>query len=364
MLWKLPYPVRSLVLPTLRRHASTEAPTRAAEPLRILFCGSDDFSIASLRALCAAKRVAPKLIHSIHVVHRPAKPAGRGLKTLRDVPIKHVASDELCLDTHAIDTFTGWTPPIPINLVVAVSFGLFVPPRILNLAQYSGLNVHPSLLPDLRGPAPIEHAILKRRRYTGVSIQTLHPTQFDQGTILAQTPSPGVEISRGLTSANLEKQLAEAGAELLVKVLKEHKFVPPLDNVGWYANPDDPTRPVDHAEKITKQHRFIDFSKCTMDQILAVQHALDNPWCILPNGDRLILHQVVDTGKAGLSQREPGIWAQKGYNYPLFQSADGQVGIIVKSTYAGSKTGQGNAKLLRLLPAQDHDDSYSLDSAV
>lgn len=68
------------------------------------------------------------------------------------MPIKRVALEELSLPIHQIDTFTGWLPPRPsgesINLVVAVSFGLLVPPRILNNAKYGGLNVHPSMLPE------------------------------------------------------------------------------------------------------------------------------------------------------------------------------------------------------------------------
>jgi methionyl-tRNA formyltransferase len=64
------------------------------------------------------------------------------------VPIKSVAGKELDLNVHQIDTFTGWTPPQPFNMVVAVSFGLLVPPRILNAAKYGGLNVHPSMLPE------------------------------------------------------------------------------------------------------------------------------------------------------------------------------------------------------------------------
>lgn len=67
------------------------------------------------------------------------------------MPIKKVAAEELRLNVHQIDTFTGWEPPKPngepINLVIAVSFGLLVPPRILNGAKYGGLNVHPSMLP-------------------------------------------------------------------------------------------------------------------------------------------------------------------------------------------------------------------------
>lgn len=78
--WHLPASLRSLA--GQRRRYSVTA--RLQEPLRILFCGSDEFSIASLRALDEERRRAPDLIHSIDVVHRPAKPSGRGLKTLRE----------------------------------------------------------------------------------------------------------------------------------------------------------------------------------------------------------------------------------------------------------------------------------------
>ncbi|CAA9964111.1 hypothetical protein PTNB73_08767 [Pyrenophora teres f. teres] len=350
MLWTLPGSMRSLAHVTHRRFTSTNASLRALEPLRILFCGADEFSIASLRAVVATQRHVPGLIQDIHVLHRPAKPTGRGLKTLREVPIKRVATEELSLPTHAVDTFTGWTPPIPISLVIAVSFGLLVPPRILRHAQYGGLNVHPSLLPDLHGPAPIEHAIIKGREYTGVTVQTLHPQHFDQGTILAQTPHPGVAVPHGTTARELERQLAKAGAELLVHVLKSRKFVPPHEPAGWYATSNGP---VSHAPKTTKQDRFVDFGQDTLAEILAKLHAFGDPWCTLPNGDRLILHDIVDTGITDAAQRAPGIFIEPTLtarpDLLLIRAACGKVASLKKSTYEGKKHGSGNEKLLRLL---------------
>lgn len=92
MLWRLPASVRSFLEPASRacscfsrsssRSFSSSSGASVA-PLRILFCGSDDFSIASLRALFRAQRETPNLIESIDVAHRPAKATGRGLKTLR-----------------------------------------------------------------------------------------------------------------------------------------------------------------------------------------------------------------------------------------------------------------------------------------
>ncbi|KAH7084786.1 formyl transferase [Paraphoma chrysanthemicola] len=340
MLWRLP---ASLTHPAVRGYS-----TRAG-PLRILFCGADHFSITSLRALTKAHHQVSGLIDSIDVVHRPAKPTGRGLKKLREVPIKHAAS-ELGLPTHVIDTFTGWTPPVRPDLIVAVSLGLFVPPRLLGLAKYGGINVHPSLLPDLRGPAPIEHAILNRRSCTGVSVQTLHPTTFDQGTILAQTPAPGIEVTPDSTAHVLAERLAEVGAQMLVDVIKDNGFVPPHKDVGWYASSGGP---VDHAPKITKQNHYVDFSEKTMDAILAMQSALGELWCILPNGDRLIIHKVAETQKPDALNHRPGIWVEHGLKDPLFRAACGRIGVILSSTYAGSKAGHGNAKLLRMLPIQE-----------
>lgn len=83
MLWRRSGPVRSLLashhVPKLKGLS-----TRSLDPLQILFCGSDEFSIASLRALEKARHDVPNLIDSIDVVHRPAKPTGRGLKSLRE----------------------------------------------------------------------------------------------------------------------------------------------------------------------------------------------------------------------------------------------------------------------------------------
>ncbi|KAL1797241.1 hypothetical protein ACET3X_003847 [Alternaria dauci] len=353
MLCRLRGRVCSLAPTPLCRYSSTAVPARTPEPLRILFCGSDNFSIASLRAIADAKRHVPKLIESIDVVHRPPKPTGRGLKKLREVPIKQVATQELNLPTHVIDTFTGWTPPSPIHVVIAVSFGLLVPPRILNYAQYGGLNVHPSLLPDLRGPAPIEHAILKRRQYTGVSVQTLHPRYFDQGTILAQTPMPGHEICLSRDTPDMarvvEQELATAGAEMLVDVLKQCKFVPPHEDVGWYAQSNGP---IDHAPKITKQDRCVDFEKHAVADVIAKWNALGDLWCLLPTGERLILHDVLDPVLPDYNDyitMKPGLFVDSEVKGLLwFRGACGRMGVVLSSTLEGGKKGQGNAKLLQL----------------
>lgn len=264
---------------------------RRSDPLRILFCGSDDFSCASLRALYDLQQSDPKgkLIKSIDVLVRPGKPAGRGLRRVAAGPLFHLA-EALGLPVHRRDTFTGWElPPAghitheatgavvkhraahenshrqPFNLVVAVSFGLFVPPRVLRAVRYGGLNVHPSLLPDLRGPAPIQHAILRGRAAAGATLQTLHHRDFDRGDVLAQTPyPPGIPVPEGCDARRLHDILAAEGARLLVEGLRARLHVPPYSGAGWRPGADDVARGlVRDAPKVRKSDAEVDWARWT-----------------------------------------------------------------------------------------------------
>ena len=216
------------------------------------------------------------------MVSRPPKRVGRGLKQLREVPIADVAR-ELHLNLHQIDTFTGWHPPTPdneaINLIIAVSFGLFVPPRILNAAKYGGLNVHPSMLPDFRGSSPLQHTIIHGLSKTGISVQTLDSKKFDHGVILAQTPNPGLDIPNpdeidveGLTSF-----LAPKGAEMLLQIIRGYRYVPPLDQVNFtevgYRHILART-----ATKLTTEDRHINWGTWSADEILRKHRAIGPLW--------------------------------------------------------------------------------------
>lgn len=123
--------------------------------------------------------------------------------------------------------------PSGINLIIAVSFGLFVPPRLLRQAKYGGLNLHPSYLPDLRGPAPLQHAILAGRSFTGVTLQTLDAARFDHGLVLAR--SRPVPISDDSEFEDLLTQIKPIAADLLVQGLRDGVHVPPLEEAGWEA---------------------------------------------------------------------------------------------------------------------------------
>lgn len=148
--------------------------------------------------------------------------------------------------------------PTNINLIIAVSFGLFVPPRLLRAAKYGGLNLHPSLLPDLRGPAPLHHALLNNYKVTGVSLQTLDHNTFDHGVVLAQTPHhpkdpDTIRIAEQYRHpAILQSLITPAAIRLLISGLRENLHVPPYESKGWVPPPNTPLL---HAPKITKRDR-------------------------------------------------------------------------------------------------------------
>ncbi|KAI0421339.1 formyl transferase [Xylaria grammica] len=243
-----------------RRYSTT--PKEKSDPLHILFCGSDDFSCASLKALYDEHIQNPDLIRSIEVVVRPGKRVGRGHRTIQHPPIRSVA-ESLGLQIHTRDTFTRWNIPAKTNLIVVVSFGLFVPKRILMAPKYGGLNLHPSLLPDLRGGAPLQYTLLCERELTGVSLQTLDHNYFDRGIVLAQSPSDPADPSAirvpptCTTVAALKELVTPTATRMLVAGLRAGVYLPPHEPKGW--NPDPKT--LAHAPKVKPHHKQLTLSR-------------------------------------------------------------------------------------------------------
>ncbi|RDL37939.1 uncharacterized protein BP5553_05372 [Venustampulla echinocandica] len=194
------------------------------------------------------------------------------------VPIKGVAQS-LGLPVHEADTFRGWNLPRPqneaINLIIAVSFGLFIPPRILKAAEYGGLNVHPSLLPNFRGPAPLHHMIMAGEKTTGFTVQTLDHKSFDHGVILAQTPPPGLPIPLAdkCTYDDLLQFVKPRASDMLIQTLRDRAFVPPLVETGGYKFED-----LKHAPKITPEDRHVRWDEWDAATIYRRHRALQRLW--------------------------------------------------------------------------------------
>ncbi|KAI5778211.1 formyl transferase [Geopyxis carbonaria] len=232
-------------------------------PLRILFAGSDDFSSTSLRALHQEYLKKDSSIESIDLLCKEDGRTGRRLDVMKEVPIKAVARS-LEIPVHTIPGFKNFTLPDTssgqkINLLVAVSFGLFIPAAVINAIEFGGLNVHPSLLPMYRGAAPIHHTILNQTPIAGVSIQTLDVEKFDHGKILMQSDPP-IAVHEDTTFGALKEQLANLGAEMLVKTIRQRLFVPPLTVVHNEYQPS-------MARKLSSSDKMIDWHNWTAKDI-------------------------------------------------------------------------------------------------
>ncbi|KAK9765581.1 Methionyl-tRNA formyltransferase [Basidiobolus ranarum] len=234
--------------------------------LRILFFGTDNFSLASLKRLVEYKKENPTgFIKSLDVVTPPDQRRGRGLKIIQKAPLKVYAEEEGLTVFHPPPkTMKGWEMPKPsqdpsgtFDLGIVVSFGYFLPSRILRSFTKGAVNVHPSLLPKYRGASPIQYAILNGDEKTGVSIMELHEEIFDAGRILKQVEVPMPEEP---FYHEMEKYLGDIGSKALFETVsdfEESKRNAVLQDVSK----------VTLAPKISKDMALIDWSKQSAEEI-------------------------------------------------------------------------------------------------
>lgn len=176
-----------------------------------------------------------------------------------------------------------------------MSFGLFVPPRILKSAEYGGLNVHPSLLPEsvsphrrepvsadnfisLRGAAPLQWAILEGYDTTGVTLQTLDDKSFDHGKILLQTPPlnlPKLGLHKP-TYPSLRDLVTSHAQQLLVQGIRERVFVSPVREIPMKSD----SRDLIFARKLKAKDAEMDWLKSST-QIARQYRALGPLWSIM-----------------------------------------------------------------------------------
>lgn len=184
---------------------------------RIIFMGTPDFAVPSLRALCEqASRGAWEVVA---VVTQPDRPAGRGKKVVAS-PVKQYALTQglpllqpasLRKEPAAIDMLRQLAP----DLFVVAAYGQILRKEVLALPTHGPINVHASLLPAYRGASPISAALLAGLTETGISIM-LMDEGMDTGPVLAQARIP---IAPQETAVTLDERLAELGAQLLVETL-------------------------------------------------------------------------------------------------------------------------------------------------
>lgn len=190
--------------------------------MKIVFMGTPDFARDSLSAIYDAGHEIPA------VVTVPDKPKGRGMKLIPcevkeyavEKNIKVYQPEKLRENKEIVDILKDINP----DVICVVAYGKIIPKEILEIPKYGCVNVHPSLLPQYRGSAPIQWAILNGDKETGVTTMYLDEG-MDSGDIILQTKTP---IDKDETSGELWDRLSKIGAELLVETLEkiENKTAP------------------------------------------------------------------------------------------------------------------------------------------
>ena len=185
-----------------------------SDPPRVLFYGSPDFAVPTLRALIESP------YRPVAVVTQPDARAGRG-RSLRPPPVKELAAEHgipalqpsRLWDGAAIAQIASLKP----DLQIVAAYGQIIPVEILDLPKHGTLNVHASLLPRWRGASPISAAILHGDEETGVTIMLVDETE-DTGDILRQRATA---VGPSEHAGELSDRLAEMGAGLLLETIPD-----------------------------------------------------------------------------------------------------------------------------------------------
>jgi len=180
--------------------------------MRILFWGTPDFAVPSLRAL------ANDGVEIVGVVTQPDRPAGRG----RRVKMSPVKEEALALGHEVLapirpqgQEFIEQITELRPDLSVVVAYGHILKPEILDLPSLGSVNVHASLLPQLRGAAPVNWAIIRGHEQTGVTVMRMVEA-MDAGPIIHQLSEP---ISDEDSASELMSRLSELGSLALREAL-------------------------------------------------------------------------------------------------------------------------------------------------
>lgn len=215
--------------------------------MRILFMGTPDFAVSSLKALYESGE------HQITVITQPDKPKGRGY-TLTPPEVK-VYAESVGLSVYQPATlrdeaFAALLRELDPEMIVVAAYGKILPKNVLDYPKYGCINVHGSLLPRYRGAAPIQRALIDGETETGVTIMYM-AEGLDTGDMLYKTVVPITEDDNFET---LFDKMAAAGAEALLKAI-------PSIADGTVVPEKQDDRLSTYAAKIEKADCVLDFSR-------------------------------------------------------------------------------------------------------
>lgn len=215
--------------------------------MRIVFWGTPEFAVPSLRALQEEGYLV------VAVVTRPDRPAGRG-RTMRASAVKREAESEgiEVLQPEAPDDpeFLERLAQLEPDLSVVVAYGAILPEDVVGLPRLGSVNVHASLLPELRGAGPVNWAIIRGHDRSGVTVMRIVP-ELDAGPILYRVES---RFPADVTAGELGQQLSEMGATALVEALAQME-------AGTLPEVDQDHERATYAPKLDRETARLDWTR-------------------------------------------------------------------------------------------------------
>ena len=295
--------------------------------LRIVFMGTPEFAVASLEALVKAK------CNIVGVITAPDKPAGRGMKMTESAVKKYAVRHHLkVLQPEKLKNlqFLEELRSLNADLQIVVAFRM-LPESVWNMPPLGTINLHGSLLPQYRGAAPINWAVINGEKETGVTTFKLKH-EIDTGDILMQESFP---IDENETAGDVHDKMKEIGARVLVETVKgiadgtlEER---PQSTGDSLQNKDDDSelltpnsQLLKHAPKIFTETCNIDWRR-SIDEIHNLIRGLSPfPCAFTELGDKTI---KIFRGEKELSlpTSKPGRWESDGKTYLKFAAKDGYI---------------------------------------
>jgi len=262
--------------------------------MNIVFFGTSGFAVPALeRLLASSHRV-------MAVVTQPDRPAGRG-QELHQSPVKEIAlakqlhlfQPENCNEYEFLRELRALSP----DVIVVVAYGQKLGNEILGMPRFYVLNIHPSLLPKYRGPEPVARALLNGDAFAGVCIVKV-VEKMDAGPILgiARVPVPAET-----TTPEMEDQLSQVGADLLVDVITL------IGDRKQVEIPQD-EREATYAKKFEKNDGRIDWRKPAAKIQNFVRALIPYPcaFTFLGGKQRVVIHKVKGTRYPQKPDHRPG----------------------------------------------------------
>jgi len=281
--------------------------------MKIIFFGSSEFAVPVLEALKAEEDI-------LLVVTQPDRKKGRALK-ISPTPVKLVA-DKLGIEVFqpvGVNTpdSVEYLKKFDADMFVVVSFGQILSGELLSLPRLYALNVHASLLPEYRGASPINRAIAKGGKETGVTIIKMNE-RMDEGDIVQKVP---VAIEDSDNAVTLLGKLAEKGALLLLKaigLIKDKKigFIAQDNNLATY------------APKLKKEDGLIDWGLSAVEINNIVRAFVPWPGCFTHWDKKVIkIWKVKIADNVSFSEAKPGSIVETGKAGIIVNTGKGAIAI-------------------------------------